>query len=98
MALRKKVRMPNGLELNYHRIALITIDVNNQTTILRHSYLDESARQYEKDYAAGKIKDEPVFPYVNAEYMSFDYDGQMNVENAYEWLKKQPDFADSEDV
>ena len=98
MALKKKIRMPNGLELEYHRIALLTIDVNNQITILRHSYLNEEGRQYEKDYAAGKIEGEPIFPYVDYEYMYLEYENMMNIENAYEWLKTQPGFEGAEDV
>ena len=98
MAIKKKVKKPNGIELEYHRIALVTIDVNNQITVLRHSYLNEEARQYEKDYAKGKIKGEPVFPYVDYEYMHMEYEDGMNVEKAYGWLKKQPGFEDAEDV
>lgn len=98
MAIKKKKKMRNGLELEYHRIALVTIDVNNQITILRHSYLNEAARQYEKDYAEGKIKGEPIFPYVDYEYMNADYEEGMNVEKAYGWLKKQKGFEGAEDV
>lgn len=98
MALKKKKRMPNGLELEYHRIALVTIDVNNQITVLRHSYLNEDARQYEKDYAAGKIEGEPIFPYVDYEYMHMEYEDGMNIKKAYEWLKTQPGFEDAENV
>lgn len=105
MALKKKVTMPNGLPLEYHRVALITIEPNQQITILRHSYLDESARQYEKDYAAGKIEGDPVFPYVAHEYIHMDYadniedlDGEP-MECAYCLLKKhRPEFADAEDL
>ena len=98
MALKKKIKMPNGIELEYHRIALLTVDVNNQVTILRHSYLTEDARQYEKDYAAGLIKDDPVFPFIDHEYMHIDYIDGIDIRGAYEWLKSQPDFLDSEDV
>ena len=78
MAIKKKVTMPNGLTLEYHRIALLSIDVNSQVTILRHSYIDEEARNYEKRYAMGEIEN-PVFPYVDAEYLSFEYDSEMNL-------------------
>lgn len=98
MALRKKRKSRNGLELNYHRIALVVIEPNQQTRILLHSYVDEEARNYEKNYEAGKIKGEPSFPYVSAEYMHFAYDENMNMANAYKWLKNQPDFKDSEDI
>lgn len=105
MALKKKVTMPNGLPLEYHRVALVTIEPNQQITILRHSYLDESARQYEKDYAAGEIKGEPVFPYVDHEYIHMDYAENIGdlkgepMKCAYALLKKhRPEFADAEDL
>lgn len=98
MALKKKIKRPNGLELEYHRIALVNIDVNNQITVLRHSYLNEQARQYEKDYRNGLIQGEPTFPYVDYEYMHMEYEDGMNVEKAYGWLKKQEGFEGAEDV
>lgn len=98
MALKKTIIKPNGLPLDYHRIAMVKIDTNQQTTILLHSYLNEEARQYEKDYAEGKIKGIPIFPYVDAEYISFEYSETMNIGNAYEWLKQRPEFEGAEDV
>jgi hypothetical protein len=105
MALKKKITMENGLPLEYHKISLVTIEPNQQITILRHSYLNEEARQYEKDYAAGKIKGEPVFPYVDNEYIHVEYAGNIDMLNgdpmkcAYGLLKKhRPEFADAKDV
>lgn len=105
MALKKKVTMPNGLQLEYHKISLINIEPNQQITILRHSYLNEEARQYEKDYAAGLIKDDPVFPYVDYEYVSIDYTNNIadmtgdTMQCAYKLLKKhRPEFDDAEDL
>ena len=96
MALRKKVRMPNGLELGYHRIALLMIDTNNQIRILRYSYVDEEARNIEKAYERGEIKD-IVFPYIDADYISFDYQDGMCLDKAYELLKQLPEFEGAED-
>ena len=105
MALKKKITMSNGLPLEYHKVALITIEPNQQITILRHSYLNEDARQYEKDYAAGKIKGDVIFPYVDYEYIHMDYNENINDMNgdtmqcAYSLLKKhRPEFADAEDL
>ena len=105
MALKKKIIMPNGLPLAYHRIALVNIEPNQQITILRHSYLNEEARQYEKDYALGLIEGEPTFPYVDYEYISMNYSENIDhmngdmMECAYELLKKhRPQFEDAEDV
>lgn len=105
MALKKKVRMPNGLELDYHKISLITIEPNQQITILRHSYLNEEARQYEKDYANGLIKGDPLFPYVDHEYVHVNYTDNISdmtgdtMSCAYKLLKKhRPEFADAVDL
>ena len=105
MALKKKIKQPNGLTLEYHRIALVNIEPNQQITILRHSYLDEEARQYEKDYAAGKIEGEPTFPYVAYEYVNLNYSENIDdlsgeiMECAYNLLKKHCSaFSDAEDV
>lgn len=104
MALKKTVTMSNGIPLEYHRIALVTIEPNQQITILRHSYLNEEARQYEKDYADGKIKD-PTFPYVDSNYIHIDYKDCVEKLNgdimtcAYELLKEQcEDLKDAEDI
>ena len=105
MALKKKITMSNGLPLEYHKVSLITIEPNQQITILRHSYLNEEARQYEKDYAAGLIEGFPTFPYVDHEYVHMNY--AENIEEligspmkcAYKLLKKhRPEFADAEDL
>jgi hypothetical protein len=98
MALKKQVRKPNGLVLDYHRIAMVKIDTNQQITILLYSYLNEEARNYEKAYAAGEIEGEPTFPYVDHEYIALDYDESMNITNAYEWLKTRPEFVGAEDI
>ena len=98
MALLKKVTMANGLPLEYHRIAMIKNEINQQTTILVHSYLNAEARQYEKDYANGLIEGEPTFPYVDARYYNIAYDPEMTVFLAYEWLKDNiPEFKNAED-
>ena len=99
MALKKKVVMPNGIPLEYHRIALVSLDINNQNTVLVHSYLNEEARQYEKDYAAGLIEGEPVFPYVRAQYYKPEYSGVMSIGRADDWLKSSvPAFEGAEDT
>lgn len=96
--------MPNGLPLEYHRVALVSIEPNQQITVLRHSYLNDEARQYEKDYAAGKIEGEPTFPYVDHEYVHMNYAENIDelregsMEGAYALLKKhRPEFADAQD-
>lgn len=102
MAIKKQVTADNGIVTEYHRIALISIDVNQQNTILVHSYLSADGRQIEKDYASGLYKDLDEgmmkFPYVEAKYINVEYDGSMTVESAYNYLKTLPQFKDAEDI
>lgn len=102
MAIKIAKTEDNGIVTEYHRIALLSIDVNNHNTILVHSYLNEAGRQIEKDYAAGKYDsfeaDMVKFPYVNAEYLGCDYDGEMTIAKAYEYLKTLPEFEGAIDV
>lgn len=102
MAIKKPVMESNGVVTEYHRIALLSIDVNNQIRMLVHSYLGKDGRQIEKDYAAGKYNDVDAgmmnFPYVQATYHSIAYDENMTVAKAYAYLKTLPQFAGAEDV
>ena len=102
MAIKIPVTEDNGIVTEYHRIALLSIDVHNQNTILVHSYLNEAGRQIEKDYAAGVYKDVEAgmmrFPYVNASYINLGYDENMTVTKAYEYLKTLPQFEGSVDI
>ena len=98
MAIKKRIRKDNGLELEYHRIAMLKIDTNQQITLLLHSYLNEEGRNYEKAYARGDIEGAPLMPYVNAEYLTFDYDEAMNIKKAYEVLKGLPQFDGAVDI
>lgn len=102
MAIKIKCNTANGVPVEYHRIALVSIDVGNQNTVLVHSYLSESGRQVEKDYAAGLYNhlEEGFmnFPYVDSNYFNFEYDPDMTVSKAYEILKTLPQFEGAEDV
>lgn len=99
MALKKKITALNGVVTEYHRIAMLKVETNQQNTILVHSYLSEDGRQIEKDYAEGKIDSALVhFPYVDAKYLNCEYDGEMTISKAYEWLRNQSDYLGAENV
>lgn len=102
MAIKKQITAPNGVVTEYHRVAMVKIDTNEQNTILIHSYLSETGRQVEKDYAAGLYKDVEAemmkWPYVDAQYLNCEYDGDMTITKAYEYLKSLPEFENAEDV
>lgn len=104
MAIQINIKKDNGIILNYHHIAMITVEVNQRVTLLVRSYLDQEARQYDKDYAAGKIEGEPTFPYTDADYISIEWKDIGNLltgdltKNMYEWLKTQPQYIGAIDV
>ena len=102
MAIKKQVTASNGIVTEYHRIAMVKIDTNQQNTILIHSYLSENGRQVEKDYAAGLYRDVEEgmmnWPYVDAQYLNCEYDENMTVPNAYAYLKTLPQFEGAEDI
>lgn len=102
MAIKKPIVASNGITTEYHRIAMLKIDTNQQNTILIHSYLSESGRQIEKDYEAGLYRDLEEgmmnWPYVDARYVSFNYDSEMTIPAAYEYLKTLPEFEGAEDI
>ena len=102
MAIKKPIVAPNGIVTEYHRIAMVKIDTNQQNTILVHSYLSEAGRQIEKDYAAGLYNNLEeglmTWPYVDANYLNCEYDGDMTVSKAYEWLKTLHAFEGAEDI
>ena len=81
---------------------MIKIDTNQQNTILVHSYISEDGRQIEKDYANDKYLDIDEglikWPYVDAEYLNCDYDGEMTISKAYEYLKTLPKYEGAENI
>ena len=102
MAIKKTIKMENGIVTEYHRVGLLSVDVNQRNTLLVYSYLSEDGRQAEKDYANGKYKNVDMglapLPYYEAEYINAPYDGEMTIEKAYEYLKTLPKFDGAEDV
>lgn len=104
MAIKKEIRAENGVVLNYHKISLINIQINQHIIILVESYIDESGRKYEKDYAKGLIDGIPTMPYTLADYITIPYNETMDLFNgnitkkAYEWLKTQDKYKGATDI
>ena len=102
MAIKKQITADNGVVTEYHRIAIVKMDTNQQNTILVHSYISEAGRQIEKDYSEGKYKgtDEELIkcPYVDDQYICTEYNSDMAISKAYEYLKMLPQFKGAEDI
>lgn len=103
MALSKTVTTDNGLPLSYHNIKLVNIEPEVQVTLLKHSYLNEEARDIQKQHILNE-DGEYAQPYYDYEYINISWedakelvDGLM--EKAYDLLKQvRPELGDAESV
>ena len=91
MALRKEIRQDDGVVTNYHRIMYLMQTVNKQNSIAVVSYVDQVARTDEQNAVIGQ-------PYKQAVTYETDYDEDMTIEKAYEFLKTLPQFENAENV
>lgn len=90
MALYKEIRQNDGVRTTYHRIMFLQQTVNKQNSIAVLSYTDEEARKFEQD---GEYR-----PYRKSVTYEVDYDPNMTVEKAYEYLKTLDVFVGAEDI
>lgn len=89
MALKKTIKQDNGIVTNYHRILFIQSTINSHVSIAVLSYMDEISRQ-------GETAD--ANPYKVSITYEKDYEENMTIENAYQYLKSLSDFEGAEDV
>jgi hypothetical protein len=90
MALYKEIRQNDGVRTTYHRIMFLQQTVNKQNSIAVLSYTDEEARKFEQD---GDYR-----PYRKSVTYEVDYDPNMTVDKAYEYLKTLDVFVGAEDI
>lgn len=98
MALLKIKELENGITTNYHRIVSLTSIVNNQCIIEVASYINQNKRSEEKEYYESNDEDKLMNVFIETKYYNTDYDENMSVKTAYEYLKSLDEFKDSEDV
>lgn len=95
MALSKNIELNNGITVNYHRVVSVN-NVTNQTSIIEiASYTSKSKRDEEKLKLTNK---EPMNIFINTEYMNINYNKNLNVDAAYNYLKTLEKFSNSTDV
>lgn len=97
MALKKDKVLENGIVLTYHRVVSINSITNVQSMIEVGSYLNKEQREKEREWYTSGGHDR-LDVYTNTKYYTKDYDKDLNVDNAYEYLKTLEDFADAEDI
>lgn len=91
MALQKDVVQADGVTTRYHRILYVTITTNQQNSIAVVSYVDDCARENEKESVI-------THPYQKAVTYETEYDPTMNVAGAYSYLKTLPEFEGATDI
>lgn len=97
MALKKDITLNNGIVLNYHRVVSVN-NITNQTSIIEvASYINEEQRNKEKEWYETKSQ-EDMNVLIETKYYSKDYDKNLNVDNAYDYLKTLDEFKDAEDI
>ena len=113
MALKKEIELENGIVLNYHRITSLNKITNMSNTIEVNSYISESQREKEKRYQELQKKsasgeelteeekaeiDKGINVLVEADFIETDYDPNMTIETAYEYLKTTEKYKNAENV
>ena len=113
MALKKEIELENGIILNYHRITSLNKLTNIMNTIEVNSYISESQRDKEKKYQELQLKsasgeeltdeekeelEKGINVLVEADYINAEYDDNMTIETAYEYLKTLDKYKDAEDI
>lgn len=96
MALSKRTTLPNGVQVNYHRIVKIDKIINVQNVIEVASYTSRAKREEERDALASCA---PMDVYIDTGIYGTPYDPGMTPEAAYGWLKaNRPEFDGATDV
>ncbi len=98
MALKKQIELENGIITDYHRIVSLNSIVNSQNIIEVASYIDENKRNDEKEYYELDDENKAMNVFIDTKYYNTDYDEEMNIKTAYNYLKTLDEFKDAEDV
>lgn len=91
MALFKEVRQADGVTTKYHRILFLQLLTNHHNSIAVVSYVDDSARDDEKNAEIAQ-------PYQTSVTYELPYDASMTIKTAYEYLKTLPQFEGATDA
>lgn len=90
MAIIKSIELSNGVNVNYHRVVSVNNITNHASIIEIGSYTSKEKREEEKEKLA---QHEPMNIYIHTNYKNKEYDKNLNVDNAYEYLKTLDEFS-----
>ena len=97
MAIKKNIILDNGIILNYHRVVSINNITNQNSIIELASYVNEEQREKEKEWYKTKSQ-EDMNVFIETKYYSKEYDRNLNVDNAYDYLKTLEEFTGAENI
>lgn len=90
MALIKEIELENGIKVNYHRIVSVNNVTNHASIIEVASYTSKEKREQEKEaFEKGKFID----AFKETKFIEKEYEEDLNVVSAYEYLKTLPEFS-----
>lgn len=90
MALIKEIELNNGVKVNYHRIVSVNNVTNHASIIEIASYTSKEKREQEKEAFA---KGEFIDVFKETKFIEKEYEEDLNVVSAYEYLKTLPEFS-----
>ena len=113
MGLIKEKLAQNGVPLIYHRVVAVNNITNISSDIEVASYTSVEQREKEKNYKLKQLKNlrgeelteeeqeiltNGINVYIDTTYYHMPYDKNLNVDNAYEYIKGLEEFEGAEDV
>lgn len=113
MALQKEIELENGVVLNYHRIVSLNKITNISNNIEVNSYTSEKQREKEKRYQELQKKsasgeelteeeqqelDRGINVLIEADFIETQYNAEMTIESAYEYLTTTEKYKNAENV
>ena len=90
MALIKEIELENGVKVNYHRIVSVNNITNHVSIIEIASYTSKEKREQEKEAFERK---EFIDVFKETKFIEKEYEEDLNVVSAYEYLKTLPEFS-----
>lgn len=95
MALKKDIKLYNGIVVTYHRIVSTNKITNNACVIEVASYLDKTQREKEKEALENGTAMNIL---IETTYISKEYNEEEVISDIYNYLKETEKFKDAEDL
>lgn len=94
MAIGKRITLPNGVAVNYHRVVSVNTITNVQNIIEVASYTSKDKRAAEQNaIAAG----DPMDVFIHTSIILAPYDKTIDIDAAYDYVKTLPEYEGATD-